>query len=287
MRARNKAASPLRSFVYVSGDNETVLSRAEVANTIGYRRRKDTLVALEQLSMDVSGRAVVVVEEFRRLITTESMRHPRPRHDATMNLRRGRVLDRLGTAFDVCSRTIDVRSIAPRVRDVADPDTAPLDIALHGPGRFNVPDIAIHLWRWQSWPVADAPAFVVGGGRYMFSPLGNNMPLFPGTRARAAFSPTTRLDVPQPIGRHELSSFYGPAASILLTADGTPVDASQIYGANLSDRPGGSWCTVASGMIAIDPELGRDPVRQRRPAAGVPSAHLCVRLPSRNRRRPL
>ena len=241
----------------MSGDNETVLSRAEVANTIGYRRRKDTLVALEQLSMDVSGRAVVVVEEFRRLITTESMRHPRPRHDATMNLRRGRVLDRLGTAFDVCSRTIDVRSIAPRVRDVADPDTAPLDIALHGPGRFNVPDIAIHLWRWQSWPVADAPAFVVGGGRYMFSPLGNNMPLFPGTRARAAFSPTTRLDVPQPIGRHELSSFYGPAASILLTADGTPVDASQIYGANLSDRPGGSWCTVASGMIAIDPELGR------------------------------
>ena len=43
----------------------------------------------------------------------------------------------------------------------------------------------------------------------------------------------------------------------MLTADGTPVEASRIYAANLSDRPGGSWCTVASGKIAIDPELGR------------------------------
>ena len=189
-------------------------SRAEVANTIGYRRRKGTLLALEQLSMDVSGRAVVVVEEFRRLITTESMRHVRPRHDATVNLRRGRALDRLGTAFDVCNRTIDVRRIAPRVRDVPDPDTAPLDIALHGPGRFNIPDIAIHLWRWQSWPVTNAPAFVVGGGRYMFSPLGNNMPLFSKPTVRIAFtSLATRLDVPEPIGRHELPGCYGPAAA--------------------------------------------------------------------------
>ncbi len=37
-------------------------SRAEVANTIGYRRRKGTLIALEQVAGDVSGRAAVVVE---------------------------------------------------------------------------------------------------------------------------------------------------------------------------------------------------------------------------------
>jgi hypothetical protein len=233
-------------------------SRAEVAHTIGYRRRKGTLVALEQMSIDVSGgRAVVVVEEFRRLITTESMRHIRPCDDATVNLRRGRALEQLGTAFDVYNRTIDVRRIAPRVREVPNPDTAPLDIALHGPGRFNIPDIAIHLWRWQSWSVTNAPAFTVGHHRYLFSPLGNNIPLFPATRSRTPFTPMTRADVPQPIGRHELSSFYGPAGSILLIADGAPVDVSQVYGANLSDRPGGSWCTVASGKIAIDPELGR------------------------------
>ena len=99
-------------------------------------------------------------------------------------MRDGRALDRLGTAFDVTNRTIDVRRIAPRIRSVADPDTAPLDIALHGRGRFNIPDIAVHLWRWQSWPVTDAPAAVVGGGRYMFSPLGHDMPLFSSPPAR-------------------------------------------------------------------------------------------------------
>ena len=75
-------------------------SRAEVANTIGYRRRKGTLLALEQLSSDVSGRAAVAVEEFRNLITTESMRHVRPHHASTVNLRRMGALDRLGTPFD-------------------------------------------------------------------------------------------------------------------------------------------------------------------------------------------
>ena len=51
-------------------------------------------------SPDVSGRAAVAVEEFRRLITTESMRHVRPRHASTFDLRHTSALDRLGTAFD-------------------------------------------------------------------------------------------------------------------------------------------------------------------------------------------
>jgi hypothetical protein len=52
-------------------------SRAEVANTIGYRRRKGTLIALEQITHDVSGRTTMAVEEFRRLVTTLSLREPR------------------------------------------------------------------------------------------------------------------------------------------------------------------------------------------------------------------
>src|SRR5438105_7547894 len=120
-------------------------SRAEVANTIGYRRRKGTLLALEQLAADVSGRTAVAVEEFRRLITTESMRLVRPRHASTLNLRQTSALDRLDTAFDPASRTIDVRRIAPRLRVAPDPDPAALDISLHGPGRSHIPDIATHL----------------------------------------------------------------------------------------------------------------------------------------------
>lgn len=242
-------------------------SRAEVANTIGYRRRKGTLLALEQMSTDVSGRVAVAVEEFRRLITTESMRLVRPHHASTVDLRRRGVLDRFGTAFDTGSRTIDVRRIAPRIRTVANPDPAPLDITLHGPSRYNIPDIAIHLWRWKSRPVVDAPAFSISERRYMFSPLGQNIPLFSQPPVRASFGGlTTRMDVPQPIDRYEFakslrpphtSAFYGPSASILLVADGIPIPCSQILCANLSDRGTSGWCTVPAGRIAIDPELGR------------------------------
>ena len=64
-------------------------TRAEIANTIGYRRRKGTKIALQQAATDVSGRAAVVVEQFPLLITTQSMRYPRPGHNATVSMRNG------------------------------------------------------------------------------------------------------------------------------------------------------------------------------------------------------
>jgi hypothetical protein len=237
-------------------------SRAEVADTIGYRRRKGTPIALQQVAEDVSGRAAVVVEEFRRIITTESMRLPRPHHAAYLDLRRNAVLDDLyDTAFDTSNRTLDVRRIAPRNRVAADPDPAPLDITLHGPGRFNVPDVAVHLWRWRAWPITRAPAFAVDARRFRFNPLGLDTPLFSRPRAHAApfDRMNTRLDVPQPIRRGEfardIAAFYGP--SLALYIDGVQVDASRVCCANLADRPDGNGCVVRAGMIAIDPELGR------------------------------
>jgi len=258
-------------------------SRAEVANTIGYRRRKGTLVALEQVAMDVSGRPALVVEEFKRLITTESLRHVRPRHAATLDLRAGGALERLGTAFDTSNRTIDVRRIAPRARPVETPDPAPLDIALHGPGRFNIPDIAIHLWRWRAWPVTRAPAFIVDERRFLFSPLGHDIPLFSRPRARVSFGNlTARMDVPQPIRRRELSDriddFYGD--HLLLYVDDVAVDAARIRSMNLADRPGGSWCRVPDGCIAIDPELGRIQFAEDIPAPRTLRATYCYGFPA-------
>jgi hypothetical protein len=243
-------------------------SRAEVANTISYRRHKGTLIALEQLSADVSGRPAIAVEEFKNLITTESMRLVRPTHISTVDLRDNAALEQLvqvDSPFDTLSRTIDVRRIGPRVRAVQSPDPTPLDIALHGGGTSNVLDVGIHLWRWKSFPVSNAPAFVVGNGRYRFSSLGNDIPLFNQTPVRASFSGlTTRIDVPQPIDRQEFQDSLKPGASptfygmsILLIADNLNVPATRIVCANLSDRAGGAWCEPPKGMIAIDPVLGR------------------------------
>jgi len=233
--------------------------RAEVANTIGYRRRKGTLLALEQVAQDVSGMPAMAVEFFKRLITTESMRHIRPKHAANVNLRHGGQLARTGGAFDTLNRTVDVRRIAPRIRVPVDPDPAPLDIALHG-GKFNIPDVGIYLWRWKSNQVLNAPAFQIDSRRYMFSQLGQNMPLFNKPPARDSFSSlATRLDVPQPILRREFfedpANFYG--ASFDLIVDGVPVDISRICCRDLSEQANGQWMCTPVGMIAIDPVLGR------------------------------
>ena len=218
------------------------------------------------------------------------MRHvePPPRRDGRP-CATARALGALGRAFDVDNRTIDVRRIAPRVRAcVARPDPAPLDIALHGPGRFNIPDVAIHLWRWQSWRSPRRPRSSSAAAGTCSARSATTCRCSRRARSAVPFtSLTTRADVPQPIDREELPDFYGPTGSILLIADGVPVDASQIYCANLADRPGGAWCTVAVRQDRDRPRARSYPVRRRRAAAAVAAARLLLRLPGADRRRPL
>ncbi len=236
-------------------------SRAEVANAIGYRRRKGTLLALEQVTHDVSGRTTIGVEEFKRLITNLSLRDVRPHHADTANLRRAIAWEDQQGPFTRLNRTIDVRRIAPRNRVApAGPDPTPLDIAIHGPGRFNISEVAVWMWRWQSWQVTKQAAFNLGGGGYFFSPLGGPISLF--QQPPPAPAPFARLmtqaDAPEPITRREFelntANYYG--SSIKLFADGTLVNANQIICANLTEV-NGKVCKVPAGKIAIDPELGR------------------------------
>ncbi|HKF48718.1 MAG TPA: hypothetical protein VKB38_15275 [Terracidiphilus sp.] len=236
-------------------------SRAEVANTIGYRRRKGTLVALEQVTHDVSGRPTMAVEEFKRLVTTLSLRDVRPRHADTANIRSNRALHDQYGPFNRLNRTIDVRNITPRLRVPGNPDTAPLEIALHGPGRFNIPEVAVWMWRWRNQHVSNAPAFPLGRGGYFFSALGGPVPLFQTVPDEPApFSRlVTEADVPDPIGLCQaagnVAGFY--PTSFDLSINGTLIPPGQIMCANLTEAPDGSVCSVPHGMIAIDPERGR------------------------------
>ena len=238
-------------------------SRAEVANTIGYRRRKGTLIALEQLGADVTSRPVRAVEFFRRLAVDQSFRHLRLDSEGSTNVRDGLALSRLGGPFDTSNRTVDVRRIAPRVRVAPVPDHAPLDIALHGPGQHNIPGIGAFVWRWIAFPVTRQPAFVVDARRFMASPLGADMPLFNLPAVREPFDHVTaRADVPQPIGRREFdedpTAYYGANKGLQIIAGGTAVPRNQICVCNLSDAsPAGDWQPGPAGKVAIDPVLGR------------------------------
>src|SRR5690348_9020662 len=51
--------------------------RREVANTIGYRKRKGTARLLEQVVQDVTGWDAHVVEYFQRLATSQHVQSPR------------------------------------------------------------------------------------------------------------------------------------------------------------------------------------------------------------------
>ncbi len=219
--------------------------RAEVANTIAYRRRKGTAAVLEQLARDVTGWDARVVEFFQLLATTQYMNHLRPRAVVTPDLRKWEPLERLNTPFETTARTPDVRRIAS------------------GRGRYNIPNVGIFLFRLRAYALTESPAFQQDAQRYLFSPLGSNTPLFtrPETEATITHLATPR-NVPLPISRRVLheyrDEYYGRGKSIFLRVNDADVDAAQVVVCDLSDVSGGEWAhEPPAGKIALDPVLGR------------------------------
>jgi hypothetical protein len=228
-------------------------ARAEVAHTIGFRRRKGTLAVLEELAHDVTGWPASAAEFFQRLITTQHMNHVRLRIAAAPDLRRWEPLERLDTAFDTTPRTVDVRRIEPRR------------------GRHNIPNIGLFVWRLGAYPLSGSPAARVDRRRHRFHPLGIDQPLF--LRPQTEEGPThlaTPMNVPTPLSRRVLdtywSALYGDAADIrslrvhLDHDDGAGlqlVTAADVRVCHLGDD-GASWAHLPpAGQVAIDPVLGR------------------------------
>jgi hypothetical protein len=88
------------------GVTSTVSSpRAEVANTIAYRRRKGTVSIIEQLALDVTGWKARAVEFYQLLGTTQYLNHLRPDHRSTVNLRHQSVLALRQTPFGQIAHT--------------------------------------------------------------------------------------------------------------------------------------------------------------------------------------
>jgi len=148
--------------------------RALVANTLGYRRRKGTAAVLEQLARDITGWPARAVEFFELLATTQHVNHVRPDKGGVVSTRG---IDRLGPVdgpFESAAYTADVRHVD------------------NCRGRYNIPNVGLFLWRLQSYFVERTTARAVADpndGRYRFSPLGHDAPLFN--------RPRTELDIAQ------------------------------------------------------------------------------------------
>ena len=224
-------------------------ARAEVAHTIGFRRRKGTAAMLEQLARDVTGWHARVVEFFELLSTTQHMKHIRPRNWYAPDLRQWEPLERLNTAFETTAHTADVRCIAD------------------GDGKYNIQNIGIFLWRLTGYPLTNSPASKLNGlatdRRFLFSPLGNNTPLF--SRAETEDEVThlaEPVNVPEPISRRvldaDLRTYYGNSKSFSIHSNGDEVTIEKICVCNLSDDVGGDWAhQPLPDKVAVDPVLGR------------------------------
>jgi hypothetical protein len=258
--------------------------RAEVANTIAYRRRKGTASMLEQLSRDVTGWDAHVAEMFERLGWTQYMQHVRPGRGGTLDLGDHAACESVTAdagAFDRAAHTVDVRRIAPRR------------------GRFNIPNVGIFLWRLQAYPVERATARQMAPGCFTFSPLGLDAPLFNRPRLEPEITHLAEpVNVAAPLRRRPLhdelegrrqalvdgrevppATCFGaePAFSVFLRGGAEPVPPAEILIRDLSGpapwrlppnrrsyrrRPQTLAETTAAPtrlpiQVAVDPQLGR------------------------------
>lgn len=161
--------------------------RSEVANTIGYRRRKGTASVLEELAHDVTGWPARAVEFFQLLATTQYLNHLRRDNFYAPDLRRVATLRHLNTPFDTIAHTLDVRRIAPRR------------------GRYNIPNVGLFLWRLRAFPVTRGTARRIAEGCYTFHPLGLDAPLFNPSQTEDNIAHLAEpVNVPEPLPRRPL-----------------------------------------------------------------------------------
>jgi hypothetical protein len=230
----------------------TVSGKAYVANTIHYRKRKGTAAILEEIARDVTGWDAHVVEFFQLLSTTQNINHKRLKNQCTPNIVDPELMGLVGTAFDHVPHTLDVRSIK------------------NGHGYYNVANVGIFLWRLTAYPVRRARAFWHGEGKYSFSSIGADVPLFNHPNNQHEDILSKELTVSGPIRREAakkyLRMYYGENKSILLEdATSGIIKENRVIICDLSDIDGsGTWNEPAefsldfqSGKVAIDPVLGR------------------------------
>ena len=90
--------------------------RAEVAHTIGFRRRKGTAAMLEQLARDVTGWNARAVEFFEQLGWTQwTPNHIRPDNFYAPDLRRWEPLEKINGPFDTVAHTVESQLISSKL----------------------------------------------------------------------------------------------------------------------------------------------------------------------------
>jgi hypothetical protein len=226
--------------------------RADVARTVFHRRRKGTLGAIESLSHTLTGWAAHAAEMRERLVWAQHLNHQRPdaggvpplslmnsiqaaARGGTVTLRDPGLLSLVSGPFDPFAHLVDVK---PPVEKGG------------GVSGFNLPNLAVFLWRLQNYRVLvskpampaapdDIVALTPAGPedaafavRFFAHPMGEPMALFNTHRFHADDDPLelSILDAvpgPMPVARLSQDTPAGSPESYIKTANYTaaPPDA--------------------------------------------------------------
>ncbi len=246
----------LIGYQLVNGVAPAVASpRAEVANTVSLRRRKGTVLVLEQLARDVTGWGAHAVEFFRHLATAQYVKHCRPENHYAPDLRRWQPLAYMDSAFDATAHQVDVRRISA------------------ARGRYNIQNVGIFLWSLNAYGVTRVPATAVDGGGQLFriGSLGADVPLFnqPVSQGSDIAVAARPVNVPDRLRRRVLNEdlqagvgavYYGAGRSVALYLNNVLLNPYQIQICDLSGADGRWGNLPAAGnpyAVCFDPELGR------------------------------
>lgn len=219
-----------------------VRTRADVAKTIYYRRRKGTLPMLEELARDVTGWSAHAVEFFELMTWTQNLNHLRLHSTGSCELRSIEAMGRIDGAFDTASHTADVRYPAQRE------------------GWYNIRNIGFFLWRLRDYRADRVIARQASQPwQFHFSVLGNRAPLFSQARREGDEAGlATELHVPGPIRRAAFYSaateFYGQRTtnSLVIFVGNVAVPLAQIRCVNLD-----TWRQPTGNVVGLDVQRGR------------------------------
>jgi hypothetical protein len=229
--------------------------RSEVAETISLRRRKGTVLVMEQLARDVTAWGAQAMEFFRVLGDTQYMNHLRLRNYYAPDLRCWKTGVYIDTGFDRTTHKVDVRRIAVQR------------------GRYNIQNIGVFLWSLNAYSVTKDLAAIsaVDSHCLRFSSLGMDIPLFHRAipQGEGITDPAQPFNVADRLKRRVLCDdlskgvgavYYGEGKSLVIYLDEEPLNPYEIRVASLSGADG-SWANVPTGgdiyRAVIDPELGR------------------------------
>ncbi|MEI6340914.1 MAG: hypothetical protein WCR07_03080 [Verrucomicrobiota bacterium] len=187
-------------------------ARAEVGHTIGYRRRKGTASVLEALARDTTGWSAAVAEFFQHLSATQHLQHLRRFTVGTASLRDAhrRTLDR--TPFESFSSRYPRRATSDAGRTSRGARTVEVRRIASGRGRWNIPNLGIHVWPLAPHAVTDSPmvaaslwdagtaTWVPSPRHRRFHPLGRDARLFGrGETVRHLGPPAQPVNVALPL----------------------------------------------------------------------------------------